>query len=77
VQAITPPVESAGTRTQSATRAFLWRSGIPIPFHGSANLERFPRTSESVLGERDASERDPRRAGVDSIVDQFMRLHPP
>jgi len=29
VQAITPPVESAGTRTQSATRGFLWRSESP------------------------------------------------
>jgi hypothetical protein len=23
---------------------------IPVPFHGSANVERFPRTSESILG---------------------------
>lgn len=30
----------------------------PVPFHGSANLERFPRTSESVLVERDAGEHD-------------------
>lgn len=31
---------------------------IPVPFHGSANLERFPRISETALGERDTRERD-------------------
>src|SRR5215469_15795388 len=36
-------------------------SPVLVPFHGSANLERFPRTSESALGERDAGERDSKR----------------
>ena len=45
---------------------------IPVPFHGSANLERFPRTSESALGERDAGEWDCKQRVSDYIVDQFM-----
>ena len=57
MQAITPPVESAGTRTQIVHSCFSMAIRIPVPFHGSANLERFPRTSRSALGERDAGER--------------------
>jgi len=33
-------------------------SRVPFPFHGSANLERFPPTSEGVSGEPIAGERD-------------------
>jgi len=77
VQAMTPPAESAGTRTQSATRAFLWRSESPslsmaLPiwrgFHGYLRvcwenaMQVSPRSGQQ---------------GVDFIVDQFMRLHPP
>lgn len=48
---------------------------ILAPFHGSANLERFPQTSESALGERDAGERDSKQQESILSWDQFMRLH--
>ncbi len=51
VQAITPPVESAGDEDADCDSCLPMAIRVPVPFHGAANLEWFLRTSESALEE--------------------------
>ncbi len=41
--------ESAGTRRRSCRRYVLAVIRVPVPFRGSANVERFPRTFGNLL----------------------------